>query len=119
MRSTTQRETIFEVLSHSSQALSAEELLAECQKTVPNMGIATIHRELKRLREEHQLEEVKIPNDVLRFCLSNKHHHHHFKCTDCNKVYDIDCGSVDLKLPKGFKKAEHEVNIFGTCKECG
>jgi Fur family ferric uptake transcriptional regulator len=119
MRSTKQKDCIHEVLAQTSLALSADELLLECQKTVPNMGIATIHREVKRLRDEQQLEVVIIPNDVLRFCLANKHHHHHFKCNDCNKVYDIDCGSVALKLPKGFKKSEHEVNIFGTCKECG
>lgn len=118
MRSTKQKDCIHDVFRQTSLALSADELLLECQKTIPNMGIATIHRELKRLREQHQLEEVKIPNDALRFCLANKHHHHHFKCTDCNKVYDIDCGNVDLKLPKGFKKAEHEVNIFGVCDKC-
>jgi len=118
MRATKQKDCIHEILEQTKLALSAEELLAECQKFVPNMGIATIHRELKRLRDVRQLEEVKIPNDVLRFCLTDKHHHHHFKCNSCNKVYDIDCGGVDVKLPKGFKKAEHEVNIFGVCKEC-
>lgn len=118
MKSTKQRETIYEVLSTSQQALSPEELLSACHESMANMGIATIHRELKRLRDENLLEEVKLPGDILRFCLKNKHHHHHFKCNSCNKVYDIDCGGVDVKLPKGFKKAEHEVNIFGTCGSC-
>ena len=118
MKSTKQREAIFEILTSSNQALSAEELFNACQKQVPNLGIATIHREIKRLRDDNKLEEVKLPGDILRFCLTEKHHHHHFKCNNCNKVYDITCEGVDVKLPKGFKKAEHEVNIFGTCKNC-
>jgi Fur family ferric uptake transcriptional regulator len=118
MRATKQRDCIHEILSHSQFALSAEELLDLCQKQMPNLGIATIHRELKRLRDDNKLEEVQIPHDPIRFCLTEKHHHHHFKCNDCNKVYDIACSGVDVSLPKGFKKAEHEVNIFGTCKAC-
>lgn len=117
-RSTVQRETIMEVLSHSHYALSPEELLTECQKHLPAMGIATIHRELKRLRDEHTLEEVQVPHDVLRFCITKKHHHHHFKCTSCEKVYDIDCHGLDVKLPSGFKKTAHELNIFGICSNC-
>ncbi len=118
MRTTKQRDCIHKVLESSQFALSTEELLTECQKELPNLGIATIHREIKRLRDEHKLEEVQIHGDPIRFCLADKHHHHHFKCNDCQKVYDIACSGVDVNLPKGFKKAEHEVNIFGTCKSC-
>lgn len=118
MRNTVQREKIFDVLSKTSQALSPEELLSECQKEISNMGIATIHREIKRLRDEEKLEEVKIPNDVIRFCLAKKHHHHHFKCEDCGKVFDIECNGLDVPLPKGFKRKSHEINIFGSCDKC-
>ncbi len=118
MKNTKQRETIYKALEETDQALSPEQLLELCQESVSNIGIATIHRELKRLRDEDKLEEVRVHGDVLRFCLKDKHHHHHFKCNSCNNVYDIPCGSIEVKLPKGFKKAEHEVNVFGVCGNC-
>lgn len=118
MKNTKQRECIHDVLRVSQQALSPEELFLECQKKLPSIGIATIHRELKRLREENELEEVVLANDVLRFCLKEKHHHHHFKCSSCNRVYDIGCGGVSANLPDGFKNAEHDVNFYGLCKNC-
>lgn len=119
MRTTKQRACIKDVFSHSKFALSAEELLQACQKKLPNIGIATIHREIKRLREENSLEEVKIPGDPIRFCYAGKHHHHHFKCKVCDTVFDIPCTGEDIKLPKGFKKSEHQINLFGTCSTCG
>ena len=118
MKTTKQREIISEVLSHADQALSADQLLAKCRSKLPNMGIATVHRALKRLRDDNQVEEIKLTNDVLRFCTKAKHHHHHFKCNSCNKVYDIDCKGVNVKLPKGFIKAEYELNVFGICGNC-
>jgi Fur family transcriptional regulator, ferric uptake regulator len=118
MRATKQRECIYNVLKQTSLALTIDDILVECQKTFPSIGIATINREINRLRNENKLEQVKITSDNLRFCLANKHHHHHFKCTKCNKVYDIDCGDFNIKLPHGFIKEDHEINIFGTCINC-
>jgi Fur family ferric uptake transcriptional regulator len=47
-------------------------------------------------------------------------HHHHFQCTRCQRVFDVDACPGDLSglAPPGFAVEDHDLTLYGRCKEC-
>ncbi len=103
-----------------ARPLSPLEILAESQKVVPRLGLATVYRNIKTLVEEGFLREVRIPGESPRYEQEGKGHHHHFYCFRCGKVYEIDgCRSeVNSLIPPGFIQEFHELTFYGSCKDC-
>jgi Fur family ferric uptake transcriptional regulator len=122
-RDTRQRTAIKNAVESSGRPLSAQEVLAAAQSDVPGIGIATIYRNLKALTEAGSLTVVSIPGSNPRYESSTiglQHHHHHFMCTACERVFDVhSCpGSILNAAPQGFKVDRHELTLYGQCKEC-
>lgn len=45
--------------------------------------------------------------------------HAHFRCTDCGEVFCLDAPPPPApKLPRGFRLAEVELDVRGTCVNC-
>jgi Fur family ferric uptake transcriptional regulator len=119
-RNTRQREAIRSAVEAAGRPLSPNEVLESAQKTVPALGIATVYRNLRMLQEEGEVVAVELPGDGVRYELSGLHHHHHFSCTACGRVFDVEgCpGNLDKLVPSGFQLERHEVLMFGRCAEC-
>jgi Fur family ferric uptake transcriptional regulator len=49
-----------------------------------------------------------------------EHHHHHFQCTNCQRVFDVHAcpGDIDHMAPKGFSVERHELTLYGRCADC-
>lgn len=119
MRNTKQKQLILQIIEKAQRPLTIEELLKLGQKELPNLGVATVYREISRLCENEQLQTVAISNDPIRYELA-KHHHHHFKCSKCKKVYELEECSTKIKelVPKGFKLVDHDLTFYGLCAKC-
>mgnify|MGYP001627224607 CR=1 FL=1 len=119
-RSTRQRQAIREVMRELNRPLSPSEVLEAARRKVPGLGIATVYRTLKGLVEEGSAVPVELPGEAPRYELSGKTHHHHFHCTLCGKVFELEgCpGDFSFMLPKGFKTEKHEIVLYGRCSEC-
>jgi len=118
-RSTKQRAAIQEALGRLGRPLLPQELLAEAQKSVPNLSLATIYRNIKALVADGLVEVVSLPGEVDRYEV-HKHHHHHFYCNSCQQVTDIDACPGDLSklMPKGYSLEEHQITLYGKCPAC-
>jgi Fur family ferric uptake transcriptional regulator len=116
-RKTKQKDAIRKVLEDSTRAFTVPEIHEEAMSDVPNIGIATVYRQVGIMADEGMLKVVKLPGDPLRFEWADKKDHHHFKCNDCGKVYDVDCkpGVYDDILPKSFKLRSHDLFMYGNC----
>jgi len=119
-RNTQQRKTIESLLEQSSAPVLPKELHKQAQQTLPNLGIATVFRALKDLVSEGRARVVEIPGDSPRYESVDRHHHHHFKCTSCEKVFCIEgCpGNLQTLLRPGFEMTDHDITLFGTCSDC-
>jgi Fur family ferric uptake transcriptional regulator len=120
-RETRQRTAIRAVVEMSERPLSALEVLEAAQEQVAGMGIATVYRNLKALSESGVLTVVSLAGANPRYEPTRQgHHHHHFMCTECERVFDIhSCpGSVLDVAPKGFTVERHELTLYGRCKDC-
>ena len=119
-RKTQQRAALRQAIRQAGRPLSPQEILQEAQVEIPTLGIATVYRNIRHLVEEGWLEEVELPGKPNRYEMAGKHHHHHFHCKACDKVYDVnDCpGTFQELTPKGFKLEAHELTLYGTCSDC-
>ncbi len=121
-RATAQREAIWAALEAAPGPLLPEEVLEQAQASCDSLGQATVYRALKRLEDEERIVRVTSADGRARFEIAQAHHHH-FHCTDCDRVFDVPgCGvtsnSLSKRLPKGFALEAHELWLHGRCAEC-
>lgn len=120
-RNTRQREIIKEVFASSGRPLSPQEIAVGAQKELASLGIATVYRALKESLADGQLVAVDVAGGT-RYELAEvgQRHHHHFYCTACDRAFDIEgcTGDVRRLAPKGFIVASHELTLHGTCRAC-
>jgi Fur family ferric uptake transcriptional regulator len=120
LRHTRQREAIWRTLMEAGRPLSPREILSESLPRVDNLGIATVYRAVKALTEEGRLVAVDIPGRPVHYERAGLDHHHHFCCTRCERVFELEgCALArEPKTPRGFKVEAHEVTLYGICREC-
>jgi Fur family transcriptional regulator, ferric uptake regulator len=120
IRKTQQREVIKNIIFGCKRAQTINEIYEEALISQPTLGISTVYRTVKSLLSSAEITTVEIGGEPPRYEMANLAHHHHFKCNECQKVYDIvGClhHLTDL-LPHGFKLQSHEITLFGICSKC-
>ena len=120
-RSTRQRAAILEVLGQSERPLLPHEVLADAQRAVPGLGIATVYRNLKSLAEEGIVRTVELPHSPARYEARGDDHRHYFYCGNCDRVFPLQgCAEhVDELTPRGFSVERHDITLYGRCDDCG
>lgn len=132
-RLTAPREEILNVLSKTSEHLSAEEIYLAVHKTYPAIGLTTIYRTLDLLVEMGFIFKFDFGDKRARYELAEglqgKQHHHHLLCTACSKIVDYtDFVDEEKELlrqtEKGlskkynFKITNHLIQFYGMCEKC-
>jgi Fur family ferric uptake transcriptional regulator len=118
-RTTKQKQLIAQLIKQAGRPLTAQEILALSQQTMPRLGLATVYRELSRLHDEQQISIIHIADDSPRY-ETIKPHHHHFKCTLCKTIFDLPCNDLNIQYitPEGFVHHDHHLTLFGWCRQC-
>ena len=119
-RNTQQRRAILRAFAKNPTPLSPLELLRAAKPYARGLGIATVYRSIKSMVKLGQLVAVKLPGAPDRYEPAGKHHHHHFECSGCGKIFEVDGCKLNLRhlAPKGMRVDRHEVFLYGTCKSC-
>ncbi len=124
-RLTSQRESILKVfIMNQGKHFNAEELLSEVKKINPDLGLATIYRNLElfcTLGITHQLDF----NNTYKYYELNlqEKHHHHFVCKECGKIIEFNdqvLGEFEDRLEQeyNFQIFDHRIKFFGICQNC-
>ena len=132
-RITASREAILDILSQTSEHLSAEDVYLTVHRTYPNIGLTTIYRTLELLVRMGLVFKFDFGDGRARYELAEgpkgKMHHHHLVCTDCGRVIDytdfVDdememLGRTEKGLSKRFKFkiTNHLIQFYGLCDQC-
>ncbi len=122
---TEQREYILKVLiNNRHEHLSADELYEQVKKINPDIGLATIYRNLElfcRLGITHQLD---FNNEYKCYELRVKgEHHHHLICVNCGKIIEFNDKVIEdfereIEENYKFKIIDHRIKFYGICEEC-
>lgn len=120
-RRTRQRDAIRRVFEDAGRPLGPTEVLDAGRHHVRGLGIATVYRTIASLVESEWLIPVELPGEPPRYEVAGQAHHHHFRCRECARVFEIHgCpGQLDEMTPPGFSLERHEVVLYGLCEQCG
>ncbi len=119
-RNTRQRQAILSALTQADRPLGPQEILGLAQVSVPRLGIATVYRNVRDLVESGRVGVVLLPGSPDRYELAGKHHHHHFLCRQCDRVFELEVctDNFETVTPQGFNLERHEVTLYGLCAGC-
>lgn len=128
LKVTNQRLRILEVLESSpNRHLTAEEIYRQVKDTCPDMGLATVYRTIQLFLELQLIDRIDLNDGLVRYEIGEagqmKHRHHHLICRACGKVQAFEddlLEELETKLLSelSFQVVDHEVKLFGYCREC-
>ncbi len=101
---------------------SAAEVFVAMKEILPNIGIATVYRNLNTLSEMGLLKRLNFVDHADRYDF-NLTEHHHAMCTSCGRVFDFDMkldNSIEQLLGKEIDFLVNSVkySVSGLCSKC-
>ena len=110
--------------------VTAEEIYDLVKAECPEIGLATVYRTIQVLVEFHLVDKLNLGDGFTRYEIrkedgsESQHHHHHLICNNCGKILSFQDDLLEELEEKilnktGFFVTDHEVKLYGYCKECG
>ncbi|MEA1880849.1 MAG: transcriptional repressor [Candidatus Marinimicrobia bacterium] len=117
MRFSHQREVIRDIVNGTNGHPIADWVFKEAKKSIPNISLGTIYRNLKQLEEAGDLRTI-YDGTIARYDWNTKPHDH-LKCKECGDLIDVHLLDEGIRsdVKKKFKFAvdDVEMTIIGTC----
>lgn len=120
VRPTLRRGAIYDALAGTDTPKSAESIHRKVKS-----DLVTVYRTLETFVGAGLAREVRFKDDVVRYELAEKRHHHHLVCTSCDRIDELpycDVAAIEkqaLRASKNFVRVhEHALEFFGTCASC-
>ncbi len=130
LKVTNQRMMVLQALGdHKDHHLTVEDIYDIVRKEYPEIGLATIYRTVQLLDEMELVDKINLDDGFVRYEIGEqgegdtKHHHHHLICEKCGKVIPFKDDRLDslenfIEGSTGFHVLDHELKLYGICKEC-
>lgn len=125
LRDTATRRVLLAILHDSTGPLATPEIIARCHAAGRKANKTTIYRDLALMERAGIVYRVIVSDRKQYFELTERGHHHHFICLECDSVEDILLDEFDLAKQesrlakqKGFSVLRHSLEFFGFCKTC-
>ncbi len=120
---TPQRQIVIETIATSRDHLTPSAIYEKVQQDHPNIGLATIYRNLGILAKLKLICELHAGGNCRSYTISVPEHHHHLICSNCSKVIDFtgyDLGKLEQRLSQetGFEIEDHLLEFIGLCHAC-
>lgn len=117
MRSTRQRELIYEVLRGQRDHPTAEEVHLRAKQLRSGISLATVYNGLEALVKCGLIKQVHFERASTRFC-PNLEDHAHFQCEQTGEVFDVPLPSEANRylqeiLPIGFSSNSISLSYVG------
>lgn len=122
-----QRELILQSLRNRVDHPTAESLYTDLKNQMPEMGIATVYRNLSDLCQMGQIIKIKSQIGPDRYD-GNVEEHIHFECRECHEIQDIFIqNNQTKKIDNEIKRLSENIEaicdmsniwLYGLCKKC-
>lgn len=123
-----QREIMLNILKSRKDHPTVQMLYEDVKRELPQIGIATVYRNLADLVSEGVVVKIKTKNDGPDRFDANIKPHYHFECLECNNIYDIYpedamynelSDNIKIMIRKiGAEVTDTDIMIRGICKKC-
>jgi Fur family ferric uptake transcriptional regulator len=124
LRNTQQREIILDEFLSADRHITVDELFNVIKEKNPEIGYATVHRNLSLLCQSGLADEIKIGNQKTRYEPNfEREHHDHLVCMKCGRFIEVNDTKIEklqdkLAEANDFMPVRHKLEIYGYCKEC-
>lgn len=124
LKATRQRELIARAFFATTTHVSAEGLYRRVGSRQPRIGLVTVYRTLKLLKDAGLAHERQFGDGRALFeHASSERHHDHIICTECGKITEF--ASVEIEALQeqvvrrlGFHIQYHKLELYGLCRDC-
>ncbi|MEM0492492.1 MAG: Fur family transcriptional regulator [Candidatus Thermoplasmatota archaeon] len=118
LKITHQRLEVLRYLDEHRDHPTVEKIYTALKKREPSLSKTTVYNAVDKLKEEGVIQAINISGE-LRYDIK-KDMHHHFLCTVCGSIIDIDisCQNIDKITKQGYVIKEVHGYFKGRCKEC-
>ena len=120
-RPTRQRAALAELMSETSEFLSAQDVHAKLQSRGDSVSLATVYRNLQAMAADGDVDALRTDDgeSVFRSCATQAHHHH-LVCRECGRTVEVEGPAVEtwaaeVARQHGFADVTHTIELFGTC----
>ena len=124
---TSQRKIVLETLyNHRKDHLTVDEVYQYVRETNPEVGLATVYRNIQILNRLGIIEKISFDDKDIRYEIFYEDvpmRHYHLICKQCGKVDELELDFMArykdlLKAEKDFEALEAQIKIYGLCHEC-
>ena len=121
-RNTVQRQIILQALKKLKTHPCIDEIYAAIHQNHPSISKTTVYRNLRQLAQGGVIRQVMLPDGLERYDATAAPHHH-FRCKDCGRIFDVDLEYAEsinaiVREKHGFQIDEHNIVFSGYCLEC-
>ena len=121
-RMTNQRRIILEELRRVDTHPTVDELYTIVKARMPHISLGTVYRNLSLLSDLGEIMKITTDGGADRFD-GNTNRHHHFICTRCHRVMDLDMPNIDEIMEKAQKCCTGQIqnyvtHFYGICGDC-
>ncbi|MBV9119539.1 MAG: transcriptional repressor [Chloroflexi bacterium] len=124
-RLTPQRQLVWDTLRRSGPHVTAEEICADVQRTIPSFNMASVYRTLELLERIGLVRASNLGEGRRTYELSepNAGGHHHLVCDRCHTTIHFGPEPVAglrhaLERDYGFQFDDLDLVVFGLCPNC-
>lgn len=126
-RYTAGRRAVVDVLAVADGPITLPELI----ERAPTLAQSSAYRNLAVMEEVGIVRRLVHGSDHARYELAEDltEHHHHLICERCGSVRDVtlpaelerrlDDAFESLAYREGFTAANHTIDVYGLCRDCG
>lgn len=120
-RMTKQKKLIYETLCSTTSHPTAESIYEEVRKSINDISLGTIYRNLQVLKDEGKIMELNYGKGQSRFD-GNPELHYHFVCEKCGRVLDFEGNKEQItnlvQDAAPGQVREYRLELYGICDEC-
>ncbi|WP_411336881.1 transcriptional repressor [Ruminococcus gauvreauii] len=117
-----QRESIKEFLASRKDHPNADTVYENIRQIYPNISLGTVYRNLALLESIGEIMKITTGDGADRYD-GNVKPHHHFICTRCHSVIDLDMENIDYIKEAASKNFNGSIDnyiahFYGLCENC-
>lgn len=123
LKRTRQRNLVVGTFFGLGRHVSALDLYREVRKKDSRIGLVTVYRTLKLLREAGLVEERRFKREFALFEPTPHRHHDHMICSRCGTIVEFENGEIEALQERmarraGFRILWHKLELYGRCRRC-
>ena len=121
LKNSDRRNAILSVLENTTCHPSANWIYEKVKEQYPDVGIATVYRNLKILLEQKKVFLVEVGDGLDHYDANVHIPHDHIYCNKCGAICDVESIPInDLveNLKDDVSVESYNLILFGKCKKC-